>query len=87
MGRFKFECLTKSFKDKVVFSNISHEFNDSGLSILLGESGCGKTTLFHILLGLEKKDNGTIEYDNKTLTSDLDFDLFRRRRKTAFSSF
>ena len=87
MGRFKFECLTKSFKDKVVFSNISHEFNDSGLSILLGESGCGKTTLFHILLGLEKKDNGTIEYDNKTLTSDLDFDLFRSKCAYVFQEY
>ncbi|WP_433831289.1 ABC transporter ATP-binding protein [Actinoplanes sp. CA-015351] len=35
---------------------------------VVGPSGCGKTTLLRCLAGLEKPDNGTIEYDGRPVT-------------------
>lgn len=34
------------------------EFADSEIIVLLGENGCGKTTLIRMLAGIEKPDNG-----------------------------
>ncbi len=36
---------------------------------LVGESGCGKTTLGRALVGLEESTDGTIEYDGASLTA------------------
>ena len=45
--------LSKSFLDKVVFSNVSLDFPDTGLFLLCGPNGCGKSTLIYILAGLD----------------------------------
>ncbi len=52
--------LSKSFGDKVVFSNFSARFAHGQKSSIMAASGKGKTTLFKVLLGLETKDGGTI---------------------------
>lgn len=49
----KIENLTKRFESKLVFRDFSAEFPDTGLYILVGESGIGKTTLLRIISGLE----------------------------------
>ena len=43
--------LTKSFKNNLVLNNISFSLPRYGMVFLLGDSGCGKTTL----LNMEKK--------------------------------
>ncbi len=51
--------LRKSYGDNTVFSNFSHTF-PAGLTLLTGNSGCGKTTLLRLIAGLEKADRGKI---------------------------
>ena len=46
-----------------VVNNTSITFPQTGLVTILGESGCGKTTLLNILGGLDDFRSGTIEYD------------------------
>lgn len=53
--------LNKSFGDKHVLRDFSAVFPNGGLSCLMGRSGCGKTTLLNILLGLIKADSGSVE--------------------------
>lgn len=53
--------LSKSFGDKVIFTNLSYEFKDTGLYLIKGESGAGKTTLLRIIAGLDKSYGGTVE--------------------------
>jgi len=52
--------LYKQFGDKALFEDFSFTFPEGQPSCILGESGCGKTTLLRMLLGLEKPDAGEI---------------------------
>jgi len=52
--------LSKSFGEKQVLRNFGYTFPEGKVTAVMGESGVGKTTLFRILLGLEKPDSGTI---------------------------
>ena len=50
-----------------VLNDISLEFPDKGLVVLLGPSGSGKTTLLNVLGGLDKVQSGTIYFDDKVI--------------------
>jgi iron(III) transport system ATP-binding protein len=43
--------------------------NEGDVVCLLGPSGIGKTTILRTIAGLEKIDNGSIELNNKILSS------------------
>lgn len=52
--------ISKSFDDKVVLDNFSLELEDGKITVIMGESGIGKTTLLRILAGLDRKFTGEI---------------------------
>lgn len=52
--------LCKSYDGKVVFKDLSFDLMEGEFLSILGASGCGKTTLLRILIGLEKADSGEI---------------------------
>jgi len=56
----RLQHIDKSFDSRAVFSDFSCEFESEKPNCILGESGCGKTTLLRMLLGLEKPDRGEI---------------------------
>lgn len=53
--------LYKSYGEKTVLSGLTFTLPAGGRLALMGRSGCGKTTLLRILLGLETADGGRIE--------------------------
>lgn len=53
--------ITKSYGEKLVLSNFSEEFPECQTTCIMGKSGCGKTTLLKILLGIEAQDSGTVD--------------------------
>lgn len=55
-----FQNVTKRFEDKTVFAEFSHTFCLESVTALMGESGCGKTTLLRLMCGMEKPDAGEI---------------------------
>ncbi|MDE7075753.1 MAG: ATP-binding cassette domain-containing protein, partial [Clostridia bacterium] len=44
--------LTKKYQSRAVYENFSLDIEDSGITCILGESGCGKTTLLNAVAGL-----------------------------------
>lgn len=57
--------LTKTYRGehKPVVSNLSFTLERGKILVLLGASGCGKTTILKMIAGLEEQDSGTISID------------------------
>ncbi len=60
--------LSKSFGEKVIFDNLSLDFECGTVSCIKGPSGRGKTTLLRIIAGLEKPTSGTVDIKGKTVS-------------------
>ncbi len=56
----KCENLTKKYDGKLVLDRWTATISDTGVTAIMGPSGIGKTTLFRLLAGLEKADDGRI---------------------------
>ena len=54
------ERVSKSYNGRAVLRDISFRADASRISCFIAPSGGGKTTLFRILMGLEKPDSGLI---------------------------
>ena len=79
----KLENITKDYKvgDSVVHAlkGISIEFRKSEFVSILGQSGCGKTTLLNIIGGLDRYTNGNLIINGKSTKDfkDKDWDAYR----------
>ena len=63
--------VRKSFGSNEVVKNLSLDIADGELLVLLGESGCGKTTALRMVAGLETVSGGTIEIGDHDVTNVL----------------
>ena len=61
----KVQNVTKTFGEKLAVDNISFEINKPGVFGLLGTNGAGKSTTIRMILGILKKDTGTIKWNGK----------------------
>jgi len=66
MRGYKIKNLNKNYlvsgKTHQVLKNIDTELNSDEITIILGKSGCGKTTLLRLLAGLENTSDGEIKF-------------------------
>ena len=63
----QFEGITKSYKARQVLSDISFEVDKGSLVTIIGESGCGKTTLLKMVNRLVKPTSGVIRIEGKDI--------------------
>ena len=54
------KTISKSFNKRIVLRKIDISLNKGEMCGLLGSNGAGKSTFFHILLGIIKGDYGSI---------------------------
>ena len=66
--RVRLTDVQKSFGRNEVVKNLSLDIADGELLVLLGESGCGKTTALRMVAGLESVSAGTIEIGDRDVT-------------------
>ena len=73
--------LCKSFDDKVIFDQLSYEFNSTGIYALIGDSGAGKTTLLRIIAGLDNGMNFLFDDESSGIvTGHLPYDPLKDER-------
>lgn len=64
--------LKKSFDDKTIFSNVSFEVKKGDRLFLLGDNGCGKTTLLKILMKDYFCEDGSFKFGSQVMTGYFD---------------
>lgn len=76
--------ISKNYKSKKrvktkALDNVSLQFDDKGITFILGKSGSGKSTLLNILGGLDKYDGGEMIILGKSSKdfTQADFDSYR----------
>lgn len=69
--------VSKAFGEKVIFENLDLLITPKTRLGLLGENGCGKSTLIKSLLGVEKVDGGQIK-----TADDIQISYFEQGRET-----
>jgi lipoprotein-releasing system ATP-binding protein len=77
--------LSKTYRDAEipvqVFGNLNLDVERGEMLAIVGPSGIGKSTLLHLLGGLDRPDSGTIRVDATDVTSMSNDDLARFRNR------
>ena len=71
------ENLEKSFHNKKILKGISCSFNKGETSLIIGQTGAGKTVFLKCLLGLHDYNNGKIIFGNIELNKIDDYDKMK----------
>jgi osmoprotectant transport system ATP-binding protein len=64
-----FEGISKRYKTKQVLNEVTFTIESGSLVAVIGESGCGKTTLLKMINRLIKPTSGMIYIDDKNISS------------------
>ena len=73
----QFKDVSLRFEKKHIFSKLNVEIKTNEKIIITGNSGSGKTSLFHLLLGFKIPTSGVIYFKNKPISSST-ISLIRR---------
>jgi multiple sugar transport system ATP-binding protein len=71
LAQVSFDGVTKRFGDTTAVDNLTLHIADGELLVLLGSSGCGKTTALRMVAGLEEVTSGTVSIGERVV-NDID---------------
>src|SRR5213083_466464 len=77
----EFRNVTIEFDDRKVLNNLSFKVMKGESKIILGGSGCGKSTTIKLVLGLLKPDSGQILVDGEDVTNYSEVQMMNVRKK------
>jgi len=70
--------VTKSFQEVAAIKSLDLEIPKGKTTVLLGTSGCGKSTILRLMVGLLYPDQGEIYFNNEIVSPSSIADLRRR---------
>ncbi|MDC2989674.1 ATP-binding cassette domain-containing protein [Candidatus Pelagibacter sp.] len=73
-----FENISLSYGNRLILDNINFRINEGEIYGMLGPNGVGKSTIFNLITGLIKPDNGKIKINN---TDVQNFPIYLRTKK------
>lgn len=68
MGEIIFKNISKSFGDVKVIENLNLTIRDGEFTVLVGSSGCGKTTLLRMIAGIGSATSGELFIDGEEIS-------------------
>jgi len=77
----EFRNVTMIFDERKILNDLSFKVMKGETKIILGGSGCGKSTTIKLVLGLLKPDSGQILVDGEDVTDYDETDMMRVRKK------
>ncbi len=77
----EFRNVTMTFDDRNILDNLSFKVMKGETKIILGGSGCGKSTTIKLVLGLLKPNSGQILVDGEDITNYSEVQMMRVRKK------
>jgi len=77
----EFRDIHKYFGDNWVLRGLSLQVNSGETLVVLGRSGCGKSVLLKILLGLLRPDSGQVWFDGVEITNLTERELVPVRKQ------
>lgn len=82
------EDVTVRFGSNTVLENVSFQVHKGEILVIVGESGCGKTTLLKIMIGLQKTTAGRVLFDGADIMTAGEKELrnFRQNIGVLFQS-
>jgi phospholipid/cholesterol/gamma-HCH transport system ATP-binding protein len=80
----RFENVSIQFGPKPVLRNIDLDILRGQTVVVIGESGCGKTVLLKLMIGLLRPTRGQVLFDGRILADLGERDLTQQRRRFGF---
>jgi len=79
----RFTDVSMPFDGRYVFKNLSFEVPRGATQVILGGSGCGKTTVLRLILGLLRPESGSILIDGQEIVGLTERQMVPIRAKIA----
>ena len=84
----KLKDVTFAYEEgRDVLKDIHMEFPKVGMTAIVGESGCGKSTIVNLLLGVISPDTGTITMGGKPISSFNREDYYRKIGTVSYNTY
>lgn len=88
MSLVEIKNLTKRFGENLIWENVNETIEKGDVVVIVGNSGCGKTTLLRCINMLEIPTSGQVFIDGEEITAEgADIDKIRRKMGMVYQSF